>query len=88
MLMKNQSIRVLGSGCPTCKKFLKTVKKAAAELKIDAEVEYSADTTEIIKMGVMASPVLAINGRPVLTGAGHSQEDIKNALLNNLPEEK
>lgn len=82
--MKNKSIKVLGSGCPTCKNFLKTVKKAAAELKIDAEIEYSTDAMEIIKMGVMTSPVLAINGRPVLTGANHSQEEIKEILQKNL----
>ena len=85
--MKQQTIQVLGSSCPTCKQLLKTVKKITAELKIEAEVEYVTDVTEMVKMGVMTGPVLAINGKPVLTGGGHSDEEIKDALSDNLSQE-
>ena len=85
--MKKQTIQVLGSGCPTCKQLLKTVKKIAAELKIETEVEYITDVAEIVKMGVITSPVLAINGKPVLTGGGHSDKEIKEALSDNLSQE-
>lgn len=74
------TIQVLGSGCPTCKQLFETTKKVAQNLGIKAEIEYITDIAKIIEMGVMSSPVLAINGKPVLTGAGHSDEDIKNAL--------
>ena len=86
--MNKQSIQILGSGCPACKKLLKTVQKIAKELKIETDVEYITDVSEIIKMGIMTSPVLAINGKSVLTGSGHSDEEIKNVLLNSLPEEE
>ena len=86
--MKKQSIQVLGSGCPACKNLLKTVQKIAKELKIKTDVEYITDVSEMIKMGIMTSPVLVINGKPVLTGNGYSDEEIKNALLNNLSEEE
>lgn len=61
-------IQVLGSGCPTCRKLFEAAKQAAAELRLDAEVEYVTDVREIVAMGVMQSPVLAIDGRPVLAG--------------------
>jgi len=77
-------IQVLGSGCPTCKKLFETVKKIKSELKIDAELDYITDIAKMIEMGVMSSPVLAIDGKPVLTGGGHSEEEIKKALTNNL----
>ena len=64
MKSKITSIQVLGSGCPTCKQLLETVKKIAGELKIDVPVEYISDVTKMIEMGVMQSPVLAINGQP------------------------
>ncbi|MGQ9847959.1 MAG: thioredoxin family protein [Bacteroidales bacterium] len=35
---------------------------------IKIEVEYVTDIQKIIEMGVMSSPVLAINGKPVKTG--------------------
>jgi len=86
--MKKQTIQVLGSGCPTCKKLLETVKKIVSELKIEADVKYITDVSEIVKMGVMNSPVLAIDGKSVLTGSGRSDEEIKNALLEGLSEEE
>lgn len=81
--MKNQLIQVLGSGCPACKQLLETVEKIVSALSIDAEVEYITDVAKIIEMGVMASPVLAIDGKIVLTGKGRSEEEIRNILTNN-----
>lgn len=78
-------IQVLGSGCPTCKKLFETTKKVAGELGIKTEVEYVTDVTKMIEMGVMTSPVLAIDGQPVLIGGGKSEEDIKNALQDHFP---
>jgi len=79
-----KSIQVLGSGCPTCKELLETTKKVAKELNINVEIEYITDVSKMIELGVMTSPVLAINGKPVLTGGGKSEEDIKKALEDNL----
>jgi len=80
MSNKIKSIQVLGSGCATCKKLYEATQKAAAELKIDVDVEYITDVAKMIEMGVMTSPVLAINGRPVLTGGGHNEAEIKDAF--------
>ena len=63
-------IQVLGSGCPTCKNLYELTKTAVAELGIKAEVEYSTDISKIIEMGVIQSPVLAIDSKPVMTGSG------------------
>jgi len=64
-------IQVLGSGCPTCKNLFELTKKAAEELGIKTEVGYSTDVSKIIEMGVMQSPVLAIDGKPVMVGSGN-----------------
>ncbi len=91
MLIKNmkiKTIQVLGSGCPTCKQLLENTKKIASELGINTKVEYITDVSKMIEMGVMTSPALAVNGKPVLTGGGKSEEDIKNALENNSVEDK
>ncbi len=76
-------IQVLGSGCPTCKQMFEATKRVVAELKINAPVEYITDVTKLIEMGVMQSPVLAINGKPVLIGKGYGEADIKNVLEKN-----
>ncbi|MCX6702670.1 MAG: thioredoxin family protein [Candidatus Wolfebacteria bacterium] len=73
-------IQVLGSGCPTCKKLLERTKSAVEELKIQAEVEYITDIQKIVSMGLMQSPVLAVNGKPVLVGRVPDVGEIKEII--------
>lgn len=73
-------IQVLGSGCPTCKKLYELTKQAAAELDLKAEVEYITDVSKIIEMGLMSSPVLAVDGKAVLVGFLPDVEKIKSIL--------
>ncbi len=61
-------IKVIGSGCQTCKKLYELAKQAASELGIKDAVEYSTDTSEIIAMGLMQSPILTTHGKPALIG--------------------
>lgn len=78
------TIQVLGSGCPTCKKLFDLTKQAVSELNINQEVEYITDIQKIIQMGVMQSPVLAINGKPAIIGFLPDIEKIKKAIQDNL----
>jgi len=73
-------IQVLGSGCPSCHKLFELTKQAAKELNIPEEVEYSDDIKKIIEMGVMQMPVLAVDGKPVLTGSVDDIKEIKKVL--------
>jgi small redox-active disulfide protein 2 len=75
-------IQVLGSGCATCKALYELTKKAVSELKLDTEVEYITDVSKIIEMGVMQSPVLAIDGKPVMVGFKNDIEEIKKLIMN------
>jgi len=77
-------IQVLGSGCPTCRKLFELTKQVVAELKLKTEVEYITDIQKIVEMGVMSSPVLAINGKPSLTGSLLDIEKIKEIIQKNL----
>ncbi len=77
-------IQVLGSGCPTCKKLFELTKEAVSELHLTDTVEYITDVTKIIEMGVMQSPVLAIDGKPVMMGSVPDKEKIKSLLQKSL----
>lgn len=81
------TIKVLGAGCANCKKLYELTKQAANELKINTEVQYITDIQEIVKMGVMSSPVLAINDKPILAGEIPSLEKIKQLILKNIEQE-
>lgn len=73
-------IQVLGSGCATCKSLYELTKKAVSDLGMKEEVEYSTDVSKIVEMGVMSSPVLAVNGKPVMVGSVPDIEKLKDLL--------
>ena len=75
------NIQVLGSGCPTCKKLYEITQQAVKELNLTDTVEYSTDVSKIIEMGVMSSPVLAVNGKPVMIGFSPDIEKIKTLII-------
>jgi small redox-active disulfide protein 2 len=82
-------IQVLGSGCPTCKKLYELTKEAVKQLNLDENVEYSTDVSKIIEMGVMSSPVLAVNDKPVMVGFLPDMEKIKKAIMSGtVPKDK
>jgi small redox-active disulfide protein 2 len=70
------NIQVIGSGCPTCKKLFEITKQAVKELNLSEDVEYSTDISKIIEMGLMSSPVLAVNGKAVMVGFSPDIEKI------------
>jgi small redox-active disulfide protein 2 len=78
-------IQVLGSGCATCKKLFEITQKAVGELGLNTKVEHITDVQKIISMGIMQSPVLTLDDKPVLVGFTSDIEKIKNLITNNNP---
>jgi small redox-active disulfide protein 2 len=84
-------IQVLGSGCATCKKLHEIAQKAVLEMGRDEEVEYitgDKGTNAIIEMGIMQSPVLAVDGIPVMTGFTPDISKIQKAICSVINEKK
>ena len=69
-------ISVIGSGCPTCKALYNQVKQLKEEGKIDAEIEYIKDVNELVNRGIMGSPALLIDDKPVHVGLPESDEEL------------
>ena len=57
-----KTIRVLGSGCPKCRKLYDEVVAAVKESGTDADVEKVEDINEILRFGVMMTPALVVDG--------------------------
>lgn len=74
-----KKIQILGSGCPNCEKLAANAQTAAAELE-GYEVEKITDVKEIMRLGVMLTPALAIDGVVKSAGKVLSSEDIKQLL--------
>lgn len=80
---KITSVEVIGSGCANCKKLHELAVDAVKELNLEVEVAYSDDIQKALAMGVMQFPVLAINGKAMITGMA-DMEKIKTALSRQI----
>jgi small redox-active disulfide protein 2 len=66
--MDGMKIKVLGTGCPKCKKLYAEAEKAIAASGVKAELEKVERIEEIIKYGIMATPGLIINNEVKASG--------------------
>ena len=75
-----KEIIILGTGCPKCKKLAENTEAAAKELGIDYELTKVTDISEIMKYGVMMTPVLAVDGEVKNVGKVPEATEIKQLL--------
>jgi small redox-active disulfide protein 2 len=54
-------IKVLGTGCPKCKKLYAETEKAIASSGVKVDLEKIEKIEEIIQYGIIATPGLVIN---------------------------
>ncbi len=73
-------IEILGTGCAKCKKLEEDVRRAVADLGIEATVTKVEDIAKIMEHGVMMTPGLVIDGAVKSTGRIPGQQEIKNWL--------
>ncbi len=73
-------IKVLGSGCASCKKLLGFTQEALRELAIPAEVVHVTDMTEIAASGLMRTPGLIIDGKVKSMGRVPPIKEIKKMI--------
>jgi len=69
-------IKILGTGCPNCKKLEEETRKAISNLAIEAEFEKVTDYQDIMEYDVLSTPGLVINGTVVSSGRIPSQGEI------------
>ena len=77
---KLHTIQVFGSGCSSCKKLYEAADRAVKDLGSEIEVEYITDINRLLELGVMQSPVLAIDGKPVAVGFIPNAEQLKELI--------
>lgn len=69
-------IQILGTGCPKCKTLEANAVKAIEDGKLDATVEKIADLDQIMDMGVMMTPALAVDGEVLSAGKVLNKDQI------------
>lgn len=74
------NIKILGTGCPNCKRLEANTKAAVEELGVKATIEKVTDIKEIMKFGVMSTPALVVDEKVKVMGKVPSSQDIKKYL--------
>ena len=70
------NIKILGTGCPKCKKLAKIVEKIIKENDIDAEIEKVTKMKEIMSYNVMLTPALVIDEEVKSSGKIPNKDEI------------
>lgn len=74
------TIKILGTGCTSCKKLEENAKTAVQALGLDATIEKVEDVQKIIGYGVMKTPALVVDEQVKSMGKVLSPDEIKKFL--------
>ncbi|MBL7107581.1 MAG: TM0996/MTH895 family glutaredoxin-like protein [Phycisphaerae bacterium] len=75
-----KTIKILGTGCPKCKKLAEAAEQAAKELGIEYRIEKVTKLNDIMSYGVMVTPALMVDGEVKISGKVPAVEQIKEML--------
>ncbi len=76
--MKN--IKVLGTGCASCKQLESMVRKAVEASGTEAVIEKVEDIQEIMSYNILSTPALVIDEEVKCSGRIPSQEEIQSLI--------
>ena len=79
--MTMMQLLVLGPGCARCKTLAQLTEQAVKELGITAEINKVTDLKQIMALGVMMTPALAVNGTLKMAGRVPSLDEMKKLLV-------
>lgn len=72
------NIKVVGSGCPNCKKLGKLCKEVTTENDIEAKIKNMIDFNKFANLGIFITPGLLINDKMVSSGKSPTKSMLAN----------
>lgn len=77
------AIKILGTGCPSCKKLEKNTAEALKQLNRKDEIVKITDISEMMSYGVMSLPALVADNKVLSYGSVPTVEAIKDLINKN-----
>lgn len=78
------TIKILGSGCPNCKRLAALAEQAVAQMGVEAQFVKVTDHMEIMKYNILSTPGLVINEKVVSSGRIPGPAEITTFIANAL----
>lgn len=69
-------IKILGTGCPKCKRLEKTARKAAEEAGVEASFVKVTDINDIMSYPIASTPALVVDGDVKCSGRLPSTQEV------------
>jgi small redox-active disulfide protein 2 len=79
-------VKILGSGCPNCKRLEKTVRQALSEMGAEATVTKVTDFGDIMAYDIITTPGLVIDEKVVSSGRVPSRAEVSSMIATALSE--
>jgi len=77
-----RTIKILGTGCPNCKRTEAIVKKVVKELDYKISIEKVEDIEDIMAYDVMSTPAIVLDEKVVFKGRVPNENEVAE-LLND-----
>ncbi len=81
-------IKILGTGCPNCKRLEKVTRQAVIEMEVEATLSKVTDMGEILTYDILSTPGLVIDGQVVSSGRVPSTAEVASLIATALSAEE
>ncbi len=78
-----KTIKILGTGCPNCKRTEAVVKTVTDELNLEVNIVKVEDIQDIMAYDIMSTPAVVIDEKVVIKGRVPSFDEIKTLLQDD-----
>jgi small redox-active disulfide protein 2 len=79
-------VKILGTGCPNCKRLEKVAREALADMGVDATVTKVTDMVDILAYQIPATPGLVIDEKVVSYGRIPTKAETTSLIATALSE--
>jgi small redox-active disulfide protein 2 len=79
-------VKILGTGCPNCKRLEKVAREALAEMEVEATVTKVTDMIDILAYNITATPGLVIDEKVVSYGRIPTKAEARSLIATALSE--